>query len=1078
MIGLVRLALRRPYTSAIAALLILLMGTMSVTRMIVDIFPTIDIPVVMVVWNYPGLPTEDMERRVVFITERAYSTTVNGIQRIESQSIPGTGLLKVYFQPGTDIGGAIAQISSVNNSILRSAPPGMQPPAVIQFNASNVPVVQMTLSSNNLSEQQIYDYSLNFIRVKLFTIPGLSTPGPFGGKSRQINVALDQNKLVAKGFSPVDVVNALQASNVIVPAGVARLGEREYNVQMNSSPTSVERFNQLPLGAFNGVPVTLGDVATVSDSFAVQANIVHVNSKRAVYLAILKHADASTVAVVDAAREVLPQIQAAAPDGLEIKLDFDQSVFVRAAVENVVKEAIISSILVSVLILVFLGSWRNTVIVSASIPLSIFAGIVGLFLTGNSINLMTLGGLALAIGLLVDNATVTIENIHRNQSLGKPLTVAILDGTSEVIQPLTVATLAICIVFFPVVLLVGVSRYLFIPLAITVVLCMLASYVLSFSIVPSFARLLLATGSQHHHQEPPRGFFGLFDRGFNRVRAGYGRLLSAALRHRPIVLLSALSLLIVSGFMATRIGLDFFPPADVGLIKLHFRAPAGTKLEETEKMVLAVEERIRGIIPADELDTINDNVGLPSSFNLAFVPSDNVGPMDAEILISLQHGHKPTIDYIRTIRATLPDGFPGSIFYFQTADIVSQVLNFGLPAPIDIQIQDTNFERAYGLGQQLLGKLKVIPGVADPHLVQVLNYPSLQVDVDRLRAIRLGIGQRDVASNMLTSLSSSSLVAPNFFLNPQNNVNYIVAVQTPIDQIKSVNDLLNTPVARPDPTLPIIPTTLPAAPVMRLGDIASIYPRSSLESVNHYTVQRVIDIAANIDGRDLGGVASDIQSAINEISKGLPITVRIDIRGQNEIMQSSFRSLALGMILAVVLVYALLVVLFQSWIDPLIIMMAVPGALIGIVWMLALSGTTINVESLMGAIMSVGISVSNSILVVSFANDLRARQEVGALAAVIEAGRIRLRPILMTALAMIIGMIPMALGLGEAGEQNAPLGRAVIGGLIAATLATLFIVPIGYTLLRRKIPSLHTLDSRFRAEASGAEGMGDPVHHV
>jgi multidrug efflux pump subunit AcrB len=1075
MIGLVRLALRRPYTSAIAAMLIVLMGALSVTRMIVDIFPVIDIPVVLVVWNYNGLTTEDMERRVVFISERAYSTTVNGISRIESQSIPSIGILKVYFQPGTDIGGAIAQITSVNNSILRGAPPGMQPPGVIQFNASNVPVVQMTLSSKTLTEQEIYDYSLNFIRIRLFTIPGLSTPGPFGGKSRQINVDLDQSKLEAKGFSANDVVNALQASNVIVPAGTARLGEREYNVQLNSSPTTVDRFNALPIGVFNGAPVTLGDVGHVGDSFATQTNVVHVNGKRAVYLAILKHADASTLAVVDAARDAMPEIQAAAPAGLELKLDFDQSVFVRAAVQNVIREAIISSILVSVLILVFLGSWRNTVIVSASIPLSIFAGLVGLFLTGNSINLMTLGGLALAIGLLVDNATVTIENIHRNQSLGKPLTVAILDGSAEVIQPLTVATLAICIVFFPVVLLFGVARFLFIPLAVTVVFCMLASYALSFSVVPSFARLLLASEPAHHG--PQQGFFGAFDRGFGRFRDAYGRLLEGTLRHRVFVLICAGLLLVVSGGLSSVIGLDFFPTADVGLIKLHFRAPPGTRIERTEQLVLQVEDSIRKIIPANEMDTINDTIGVPSAFNLAFVPSDNVGSMDAEILISLKPDHHPSIDYIRAIRARLPDEFPGSIFYFQTADIVSQVMNFGLSAPIDVQVQDVNFDRATALGRQLLERMRKIPGVADPHLVQVLNYPTLQVDVDRLRAAKLNIVQRDVANNVLTSLSSSVLVAPNFFLNPQNNVNYSVAVQTPIEQLNTVSDLMHTPVSRPDssPTSSS-PTTLPAASVMRLGDIARIYPKSSLESVNHYTVQREIDIAANVDGRDLGATAGDIQKVIGEVSKGLPITTKILILGQNDVMQSSFRSLALGMVLAVILVYALLVVLFQSWVDPFIIMMAVPGALIGILWMLALTHTTINVESLMGAIMSIGISVSNSILVVSFANDLRAREEVGPLHAVIEAGRIRLRPVLMTALAMIIGMVPMALGLGEAGEQNAPLGRAVIGGLIVATISTLFVVPIFYTLLRRKPPSLHSLDTRFATEAAGSQGTGD-AHH-
>jgi multidrug efflux pump subunit AcrB len=1075
MIGLVRLSLRRPYTSAIAAMLVVLLGALSVTRMIVDIFPVIDIPVVLVVWNYPGLTTEDMERRVVFISERAYSTTVNGIARIESQSIPGIGILKVYFQPGTEIGGAIAQISSVNNSILRSAPPGMQPPAVIQFNASNVPVVQLTMSSKTLTEQQIYDYSLNFIRIKLFTIPGLSTPGPFGGKQRQMNVDVDPARLAAKGFSLSDVVNALQASNVIVPAGTARIGDRTYNVQLNSSPSAVDRFNALPIGVFDGVPVKIGDVGHVSDSFATQANIVHVNGKRAVYLAILKHADASTLAVVDAARAALPEIQAAAPAGLELKLDFDQSVFVRAAVENVVREAIISSILVSVLILVFLGSWRNTVIVSASIPLSVFAGIIGLFLTGNSINLMTLGGLALAIGLLVDNATVVIENIHRNLTLGKKLTVAILDGAGEVIQPLTVATLAICIVFFPVVMLFGVARYLFIPLAATVVFCMLASYVLSFTVVPSFARLLLASDTVHHG--PPKGFFGMFDRCFERTRRGYGWMLEGTLRNRGFVLVVFIGLLAVTGVVASTIGLDFFPSADVGLIKLHYRAPTGTRIEDTERLVLKVEDAIRKIIPANELDTINDTVGVPSSFNLAFVPSDNVGDMDAEILISLKSGHHPTIGYIRKIRATVPDRFPGSVFYFQTADIVSQVLNFGLPAPIDVQIQDVNFDRSYGLAQQLVQRMKTIPGVADAHVVQVLNYPGLQIDVDRMRAAKLRVSQREVANNMLTSLSSSVLVSPNFFLNPQNNVNYSVAVQTPISKINSVDDLLGTSVSAPAlaPT-PVDPAALPASPVVRLGDIATVYPRSSLESVNHYTVQRELDIAANVDGRDLGATAADIQTAIHDISKGLPITTHIDIRGQNEVMQASFRSLGMGMVLAVILVYALLVILFQSWVDPFIIMMAVPGGLLGIIWMLALTGTTINVESLMGSIMTIGISVSNSILVVSFANDLRSRGEMTPFAAAVGACTIRLRPVLMTALAMIIGMLPMALGLGDAGEQNAPLGRAVIGGLIVATIATLFIVPIFYTLLRRKPPTLHTLDVRFAAEAAGAENTGEASH--
>ena len=1080
MMGLVRLSLRRPYTAAIAALLILLMGGLAVTRMIVDIFPIIDIPVVLVAWNYPGLSATDMERRVVLPSERSYSQSVNGISHMESQSIPSTGIIKIYFEPGADIGGAIAQIGAVNDTVLRILPPGMTPPNLIQFNASSVPVIQLTATSRTIPEQVISDYALNFLRLKLFTIPGLSVTAPYGGKSRQIIVQLDPPRLAAKGVSPNDVVQALQTSNVIVPAGVARIGQREYNVGLNSSPPTVDLFNQLPLGMRNGVPVVLGDVARVADAAATQTNIAHVNGERAVYLLILRHSDASTLAVVDAARELLPEIKAAAPDGLELSLDFDQSVFVRAAIQNVVREAVISSILVSLMILLFLGSWRNTVVVAVSIPLSIFAGIGGLLLTGQSINLMTLGGLALAIGLLVDNATVAIENIHRNQSLGKPLTVAILDGAGEVVQPLTVATLAMCIVFFPVVLLTGPARFLFIPLAITVVLALLASYVLSFSIVPCFTRFLLAS---EDHGKAPQGFFArgaaAFQNSFDRLRDAYGRTLAGALAHRGFILLCGGILLLMTGGLAMVIGTDFFPVSDVGLIKLHYRAPIGTRLEETEKLVLAVDQRIRDIIPVSELQTVNDLVGVPFSYNLSLVPSDNASSGDAEIAVQLKEGHHPTAQYIRAIREQLPKEFPGSLFFFQNADIVSQVLNFGLSAPIDVQIQASDFNQAYALGQKLLVGMQKIPGIADPHLIQMLDYPALQVTVDRLRAAELGITQRDVSNNILIALSTSQLVAPSQFLNPANNVNYSVVVSVPVEQISSLPDLMGISVSQPN--APLMPTntstlaTMPNAPVTRLADVASVQPSTSFESINHSTVQRVIDVAANVDGRDLGGVARDLQKAIDELKKGQPITTHIDIRGQNEVMQTSFRNLGLGLVLAIILVYALLVILFQSWLDPFIIMMALPGALIGIIWMLVLTGTTINVESLMGSIMAVGISVSNSILMVSFANDIRVRQNLDPLTAVIEAGKTRLRPIMMTALAMIIGMIPMALGAGEAGEQNAPLGRAVIGGLAAATLATLFIVPIIYTLLRRKPPALYELDRRFAAEAAGTT-EGDSAH--
>jgi multidrug efflux pump subunit AcrB len=1072
---MVRLALRRPYTAAVGALLIFLMGGMALTRMIVDIFPIIDIPVVMVVWQYSGLPAEDMERRVVLITERAYSTSVNGIERIESQSIPSTGLLKVYFQPGTDIGGAIAQIAAVNDLVLRQVPQGMTPPNVIQFNASNVPVVQMTLSSKTLTEQAMFDYGVNFLRLKLFTIPGLSTPSPVGGKNRQITVDVDPAKLTALGLSTSDVVNTLTTSNLILPAGTARLGAREYNVALNSSPTAVEQFNQLPIGIRNGAPIMLGDVATIRDAFTVQNNIVHVDGQRSVYLIILKHADASTLAVVNATRDILPEIKASAPEGLEINLDFDQSVFVRAAVSNVVKEAVIASILVSLMILVFLGSWRNTAIVLISIPLSIFAAIGGLFLAGQTINLMTLGGLALAIGLLVDNATVTIENIHRNQTLGKKPLNAILDGSAEVVQPLTVATLAICITFFPVVLLNGAARFLFIPMAITVVLAMLASYVLSFTIVPAFARQILID-----HQRDERsmtGVVGAIERTFERFRDAYGRALEHVLAHRTFTLACAGMLLLMTAGLATRLGTDFFPTADVGIIKLHFRAPSGTRLEETERIVAQVENEIRNIIPASELRLIKDNIGIPPSSNMAFVPTDNVGAMDAEILISLNSEHKPTIDYMRAMRERLPKAFPGDQFYFQNADIVSQVLNFGASSPIDVQIADNSFARGYATGQRLLQEIQKIPGVADAHIQQVLDYPTLQVNVDRLRAAKVGVTQRDVASNLLTSLAGSSLTSPSYFLNPQNGVTYSVAVRMPIDRMSVVRDLMDVPVGKAltdiagTQVATVAPSAVPRAPGFRLGDIAAVSMRASAAMLSHYTVQRVIDVQANIDGRDLGGTARDIQAVIDNIKKDMPITTHIDIRGQNQVMQSSFQKLSLGLVLAVILVYALLVILFQSWIDPFIIMLALPGALIGIVWMLIATHTTINVESLMGAIMSVGISVSNSILVVSFANQLRGREGLSALEGVIEAAKTRLRPILMTALAMILGMVPMALGLGEAGEQNAPLGRAVIGGLIVATFATLFIVPIGYTLLRRKPPTLYALDKKFEADAAGEDGV-------
>jgi multidrug efflux pump subunit AcrB len=1104
---IVRLALRRPYTVAVMALLILVLGALSASRMIIDIFPVIDIPVVAVAWNYPGLSPEEMERRVVLISERAYSTTVNGISRIESQSIPGIGLLKIYFQPGTEIGAAISQIASVSNTLLRIAPPGMQPPVIVQFNASNVPVAQLTASSKTLPEEKIFDYGLNFIRVRLFTIPGLSTPAPFGGKTRQIMIDINPAALSARGLSAADVVTALQGSNVIIPAGTARIGSMEYNVTMNASPRVVEQFNAIPVKVVGETPVYLGDVAKVSDSFAEQINVVRVNGRRATYLAILKHADASTLAVVDATRDALPLIRATAPQGLELKLDFDQSVFVRAAVKNVIREALLASVLVSLMILFFLGSWRSMIVVASSIPLAIFTAAIALNLAGETINIMTLGGLALAIGMLVDDATVEVENIHRNFGMNKPTTLAVLDSAQQIAVPAIVATLSICVVFFPVVLLFGPARYLFTPLAFAVVTAMLASYLLSRTLVPVLARMLLA-GEHHLEAEPskkgqgrdagqasshpPAGkkrehgrvkrFIGRAnerrERGFDRLRDGYGRLLGAVLEHRLFTLVVAALVGLVSFALLLLVGTDFFPDVDAGIMKLHFRAPSGVRIEETEKLVERVEERIRQLIPQQELETVNDMIGIPTFYNLAFVQTENIGGMDAEILISLKPGHAPTAGYRNKLRDVLPAEFPGCRFYFQSADIVTQVLNFGLAAPLDVQIEGSDLRLSYGYALKMHDAMRAIPGVADVHINQVLDYPTLQVDVDRSRAALLGMSERDVATSALVSLSSSVLISPSFFLNPVNNVNYTVAVRMPRRYLSTLEGLLAMPVTPPLATLLQPPpqpdlSARPQAPAQQLGNVAAVSHRVSAENITHYTVQRVLDVEANLEGRDLGTVAKVINRAIHRLGR-LPAGMKITLRGQNEVMTQSFRSLGLGLILAIVLVYFLMVVLFQSWIDPFIIMMAVPGALVGILWMLTVTGTTINVESLMGSIMAVGIATSNSILLVSFANDLRVEQEVTPIEAALAAGKTRLRPVLMTALAMIIGMTPMALALGEAGERNAPLGRAVIGGLLVATVMTLFVVPVIYSLLRRDLPTKHTLDERLeqelRTEQQGSGG--------
>jgi multidrug efflux pump subunit AcrB len=1060
---IVRLALRRPYTVAVFCFVILLLGALCAERMQKDIFPTIDIPVVIVVWSYGGLSAEDMERRVVVISERAYSTTVNGVSRIESESIDGIGVLKVYFEQGTDIGGAIAQIASVSQSATRVMPPGITPPAVIQFNASNVPVAQMTISSSTRTEQELFDYGLNFVRIRLFTIPGLATPAPYGGKQREVVIDVDPERAGAYGLGTHDVVQALLSSNLIEPAGSVRVGSVEYDVTMNSSPGTIEEFGRMPLKVQGGAEVRVGDVALVHDGFAPQTNIARVDGNRATYLAILKKANASTLAVVDAARDALPIIRAAAPEGMEIKIDFDQSVFVRAAMSGVLREAVVSSLLVSLMVLVFLGSWRSVVVVSTSIPLSIFVALAGLFATGQSLNIMTLGGMALAIGMLVDDATVEIENIHRNRGLGKPLTVAILDGAAQIAVPALAATLTICIVFFPVVLLTGPAKYLFTPLALSVVFAMLASYVLSRTLVPTLSRLLM----EGEHDGPPRGLGKVRLGAFDALQRVYGAALETVLAHRAFVMVCSLALVGVVGWVATAVGTDFFPEVDAGLMRLHVRAPAGTRVEETEHVVAAVEERIRAVIPPEELSTVNDNIGVPISYNLAFVQTDNIGGADADVLVALAPKHAPTAEYRRRLRTELRQDFPDVQFYFQAADIVSQVLDFGLSAPVDVEIEGPDLERSAGIARDLRDRIRAIPGTEDVRIAQVLDRPALRVDVDRDRAAQVGVTQRDVADNVLTTLSSSSLVAPSFWLNPKNNVNYFVVVQSPLDKVASVDSLMGMPVARPGPGAGAV------APYLR--SVATLKPSQVFGMVNHDSVQRVLDVQCNVYGRDLGGVSGDIQREMDALAPTLPKNVRMHLRGQSESMRTSFRSLGFGLVLASVLVYLLLVVLFQSWLDPFIIIFAVPGALVGVVGILAATRTTLNVESLMGSIMAVGVAVSNSILLVSFANEVRVQvgrpHDIGPVAAALEAGKTRLRPVLMTAMAMILGMLPMALGTGEGGEQNAPLGRAVIGGLLVATLVTLFVVPVVYSLLRRKAPRKGELDARFAAETVGAEAV-------
>src|SRR3954469_25185448 len=1040
---IVRIALNRPYTFVVLAVVILFVGPLAISRTPTDIFPNIDIPVVTAVWQYSGMSADEMSNRIVSGFERGLTTTVNDIEHIESQTLRGTSIVKIFFQPGTKTEAAVAQISSISQSAVRNDPPGTNPPFIITYNASSVPVLQLGLSGQGLSEQQLYDFAVNFIRVQLATVQGASIPNPYGGKQAQIQVDLDPQALQAKGLMPTDVVNAISAQNLILPGGTSKIGGYEYDVRMHGSPDTVEELNDLPVKASADAPIYIRDVAHVRNGYPPQTNIVRVDGQRAAMLSVMKTGSASTLDIIDRVKEALARIAAGLPPALEIKQMADQSVFVRAAIQGVIREAVIAACLTAIMILVFLGSWRSTIIIAVSIPLSILTSIIVLSALGETINIMTLGGLALAVGILVDDATVAIENINSHLENGKELEPAILDGAQQIAIPAFVSTICICIVFVPMFFLTGVARYLFVPMAEAVVFAMLASYVLSRTLVPTMAKYLLHAHEDPHAATRSRNPFvrlqhGI-DRGFMRLRDGYRGLLQQAVDSRRVFALLFFAGCLVSLVLVRWVGEDFFPAVDSGQFKLHLRAPTGTRIEETAALCDRVQQAIRQVIPEREIVNVIDNIGLPySGINLSYTNSAPIGSSDADVLVTLARDHRPTEEYIHDLRQKLARDFPGVLVSFIPADIVTQILNFGLPAPIDVQIVGRNLEANRRFASTLVTKLAQVPGMVDLRVHQAFNQPLLHLDVDRTRAVQTGFTQRDVANNLLISLSGSAQVTPTFWLNPATGVSYTIATQTPQSKLDSLQDI---------GTIPIVGASSQARPQV-LEALASVKREAHLAVASHYNVQSVVDIFGAVQGRDLGGVAREMQPILDAAKKDLPRGSQIVVRGTVETMASSFVGLIAGLGLAIVLVYLLIVVNFQSWLDPFIIISALPAALAGIVWMLFLSHTTINVPSLTGAIMCMGVARANSILVVSFAKEQFAAGEPAAAAAV-AAGFTRFRPVLMTALAMIIGMVPMAIGLGEGGEQNAPLGRAVIGGLTLATVATLFFVPVVFALFHR-----------------------------
>ncbi len=1083
--------------------MIVLLGVLTIFRTPVDIFPNINIPVVSVIWTYTGEPPEEMAERIVTYSERAVTTTVNDLEHTESQSMNGVSVIKIFFQPNANIASAVAQVTSVMQTILRVLPPGITPPFIIQYSASNVPVIQMSVSSPTLPEQALNDFATNFIRVQLATVQGAQVPLPYGGKVRQVMVDIDPQALYAKGLSATDVVNAVTAQNVILPAGSAKIGDRDYFVKINNSPEVISALNDLPIRQVNGATVYIHDVAQVRNGFAVQTNIVRENGRRSSLLTILKSGSASTLAVVNSVKQALPQIKATLPPALNLSLLFDQSIFVNASIQGVLQEGLIAACLTALMILTFLGSWRSTLIVAVSIPLSILCSIIVMSSIGETLNIMTLGGLSLAVGILVDDATVEIENIHRNLAQGKPIKRAILDGAQQIATPAFVATLSICIVFTSVIFLSGVAKYLFTPLAMAVVFAMFASYLLSRTVVPTMAHYLLRhevdlytegehhNGSTNHHngstnshsngqqnnkngngtaekKEVKKDFIWRLHEKFNvqfeKFRNWYRSVLVAALNHRRIVFVLFGAFWVSALVLLPFIGQDFFPQVDGGQFTLHVRSLPGTRVEETELIFSQVEQSIRQTIPAENISKILDNIGLPSSgINLAYGNSSTIGEADGDILVSLKEPGK-TFSYIKQLRPKLQAQFPDYTFYFTPADIVTQILNFGLPAAVDVQISGplTNTTANYKVAQQIAARMNRVAGAVDVRVHQIVDAPSLRVNVDRIKAQEFGLTQSNVANSMLTSLSSSGQGTLNYWLDPKNGVSYLVAVQVPQYNINSIDAINNIPItgATSASTTNSQSSTdinnqtnanIPAPPQI-LSNLATVSQDTASQVVNHYNIQPIFDIYANAQDRDLGGVSRDVNKIVDEFKRKLPRGSKIVVRGQVQTMNSSFLGLGFGIIFAILLVYCLMVVNFQTWLDPLIIMMALPSALAGIVWMLFISQTTFSVPSLMGSIMCIGVATSNSILLITFANDQRHDEGEDAYGAALSAGFTRLRPVLMTAFAMIVGMVPMSLGLGEGGEQNAPLGRAVIGGLSTATFATLIFVPVVYSILRRQQP--------------------------